>query len=157
MTLASVQQALEPLGLLDRIVFFEKDATPTVADAARLLGCEPRLIAKTMAVKLLSGPALIVLAGAPRVDGKKFRRRFQESMKFIPSEERLEMTGPGPGSMTPIGAKRGVPIYFDESLRSLPERHPAGGAAETVARLKLSELEKAAPPNEWVDLAREGE
>lgn len=44
MTLASVQQALEPLGLL---------------------GYEPRLIAKTMAVKLLSGPALIVLAGAP--------------------------------------------------------------------------------------------
>lgn len=78
-------------------------------------------------------------------------------MKFIPSEERLEMTGHSPGSMTPIGAKRGVPIYFDESLRSLPERHPAGGAAETVARLKLSELEKAAPPNEWVDLAREGE
>ena len=67
MTLASVQQALEPLGLLDRIVFFEKDA---VADAARLLGCEPRLIAKTMAVKLLSGPALIVLAGAPGLMAK---------------------------------------------------------------------------------------
>ena len=70
MTLASVQQALEPLGLLDRIVFFEKDATPTVADAARLLGCELRLIAKTMAVKLLSGPALIVLAGAPGLMAK---------------------------------------------------------------------------------------
>ena len=65
MTLASVQQALEPLGLLDRIV-----ATPTVADAARLLGCELRLIAKTMAVKLLSGPALIVLAGAPGLMAK---------------------------------------------------------------------------------------
>lgn len=49
MTRASVQQALEPLGLL---------------------GCEPRLIAKTMAVKLLSGPALIVLAGAPGLMAK---------------------------------------------------------------------------------------
>ena len=78
-------------------------------------------------------------------------------MKFIPSAELLELTGHGPGSMTPIGAKRGVPIYFDESLRSLPELYPAGGTAETVVRLTLSELEKAAPPDEWVDLAREGE
>ena len=66
-------------------------------------------------------------------------------MKFIPSEERLEITGHGPGSMTPIGAKRGVPIYFDESLRSLPERHPAGGAAETVARLNLNISPKKRP------------
>ena len=157
MTLASVQKALKPLGLLDRIIFFEKDATPTVADAARLLGCEPRLIAKTMAVKLHSGPALIVLAGDARVEGKKFRKRFQESMKFSPSEALLELTGHGPGSMTPIGAKQGVPIYFDASLRSLPELYPAGGTAETVVRLTLTELEKAAPPDEWVDLAREGE
>lgn len=155
MTLASVEAALEPLGLLDRIIFFGRDATPTVADAAKLLGCSTNRIAKTMAARLNTGPLLIVLAGDARIDSRKFRRRFGESLKLIPGEALLELTGHGPGSMTPIGAKPGVPVYFDQTLKALPELYPAGGTADTVVRLTLEELLRATPRVEWVDIGKE--
>ena len=58
-------------------------STETVELAARALGVEPAVIAKTLAFKVKDHGILVVTKGDARIDNGKFKRRFQVKSKMM--------------------------------------------------------------------------
>ena len=67
MSFAAAKQYLEEKGFGDRVIVPE-ESSATVADAARALGCEPGMIAKTLSFLVEDKPVLILAEGMARYD-----------------------------------------------------------------------------------------
>lgn len=154
MSAEAARTYLRNKGFEDRIITRE-DSTATVEAAAAAIGVTPGEIAKTLSFILGSGPILIVAEGTARVDNKKFKAAFGEKARMIPFEEVEELTGHAPGGVCPFGAKEGVKVYLDESLRKYDAVYPAAGDAHSAVRLSVEELEKVVDVTAWVDVAKE--
>lgn len=154
MSFEAARAQLERCGLADRILEFEPGATATVALAAQRIGCRPEHIAKSVALLLPEGPIVIVTAGDARIDNKKFKAQFHAKPKMIGADAVESLVGHAPGGVSPFGVKPGVKVWLDESLRRFQTVYPACGTASTGVRLSIAELERAADPAGWVDVAK---
>lgn len=132
---------LKEKGYSDRII--ESDhPTGTVAEAAEALGVSEGEIAKSLTFRDKNGaPILIVVAGDKRIDNQKFKATFHTKANMLKANEVEEIVGHDIGGVTPFGAKEGVNIYLDESLRAYDTVYPACGSATTAGRFKVEELE----------------
>ena len=86
MSLEKAKAHLEARGLADRIIIPERSSA-TVAEAARALGCEPGMIAKTLSFLQGERPALILAEGTARIDNRKYKARFGMKAKMIPTAQ----------------------------------------------------------------------
>lgn len=154
MSLEAARAQLERCGLADRILEFDPGSTATVVLAAQQIGCRPEHIAKSVALLLPDGPAVIVTAGDAKIDNKKFKARFHAKAKMISAETVESLVGHAPGGVSPFGVKPGVAVWLDESLRRFETVYPACGNAATGVRLSIPELERAASPAGWVDVTK---
>ncbi|MDD7363627.1 MAG: YbaK/EbsC family protein [Peptoniphilus sp.] len=145
---------LEEKGYSDRII--ESDAsTGTVAEAAAAIGVTEGEIAKSLTFRDKDKhPILIVVAGDKRVDNKKFKATFETKAKMLKPEEVSEEIGHDIGGVTPFGAKEGVRIYLDESLKAYDTVYPACGSSNTAAKFKVDELSDMFGIDEFVDIAK---
>lgn len=144
---------LENKGLGERIIVLD-ESSATVEQAAQALGVTGAEIAKTLSFIVDEKPILIVLEGTARIDNKKYRHTFGTKAKMIPLELVEQLTGHAPGGFCPFGANENVEIYLDESLKKYDKVYPAAGDDHTAVELTLYELEFAADPKAWVDVAK---
>ena len=151
MSLERAKEYLRSKGYESHIIIPERSSA-TVEEAARALGCEPGMIAKTLSFLQNDKPVLILAEGMARIDNRKYKDRFGCKAKMIPPELVEEMTGHGIGGVCPFGVKEDVKVYLDESLKRFFVSHASGGRHDTTVGLSPDELEQITQPVAWVDV-----
>lgn len=129
--------------------------TPTVPDAARVLGVEPDQIIKTLVFVLTPGskegvpPAVIVIGnGENRIDKRALGRRFglnPKRVKLADPATVLELVGYPAGGVPPFGHRTRLPVLVDQAVVDLRERYAdrifgGGGDDRTMLELTVSDL-----------------
>ena len=153
MSVESVREYLNTKGCTRRIVEFEAD-TATVALAAAALGCEEKMIAKTLSFDTSDGPLLVVASGESKVDNRRFKDKFAEKAKMIPYDEVESKIGHAPGGVCPFAIFDGVKVYADISLKRFETFYPAAGSSHSAIPMSCDELEKYGNVLEWVDVCK---
>ncbi|GAP23176.1 YbaK/EbsC family protein [Gluconobacter sp. NFX36] len=140
----------------DLSVVVTSSSTATVEEAAATHGVEPDQIAKTLGVKVGSGPnartVLVVMAGTKRLDNRLTKETLGGRPRFLNGEEVLALTSHPPGGVCPFGLPEPLPVYCDDSLRAFEQIIPAGGATNASVILtpqRLAELTSAT----WVKVS----
>ncbi|MBN2254915.1 MAG: YbaK/EbsC family protein [Deltaproteobacteria bacterium] len=128
-------------------------STENVELAARALGVEPSLIAKTLAFKGRDRDILVVMKGDAKVDNKKFKDRFQVKSKMMPLDEVEAVTGHPVGGVCPFGLKHEMDIYADVSLKQCEKVYPAAGSKNTCIEITPENLVKITGAS-WVDVCK---
>lgn len=144
---------LEALGLGDRIREFEVSSA-TVELAAAALDTEPARIAKSLTFLVDDKAVMIICAGDTKVDNSKFKAFFQTKAKMLSFDQVHDMIGHDIGGVCPFGAKEGVSIYLDDSLKRFDIVYPACGSSNSAVKLTIPELEKASGYIEWIDVTK---
>ena len=147
---------LEKFGLAGRIIVTEHSSA-TVAEAAKAIGCEEAMIAKTLSFLQGEKPVLILADGLARIDNRKYKDRFGCKAKMIPAEQVGPLLGHEIGGVCPFGVNEGVLVYLDESLRKHEIVYPAVGTDHSGVKMTIPELEKCTGNAEWVDVCKQPE
>ncbi len=145
---------LEQYGLAERIIVTDHSSA-TVAEAAKAIGCEEAMIAKTLSFMQGEDPVLILADGIARIDNHKYKERFGCKAKMIPAALVEPLIGHDIGGVCPFGINEGVKVYLDESLRKHEIVYPAVGSDHSGVRLTIPELEKCTGFPEWVDVCKQ--
>jgi len=153
MSVSKVKEFLERYNLSQRLQEYE-ESSATVELAAKAVGCEPAMIAKTMAFLANEKPILILLAGDVKIDNRKFKDCFKTKAKMMNPQEITEYTGFVIGGVSPFGFKQGVSVYLDESLKRFDVVYPAGGSANSSVKLTIEELNHILDNPPWVDVSK---
>jgi len=156
MAFVDVKRYFESAGLGDRVIELE-ESSATVEKAANAIGCEPRLIAKSLSFWIKGKPVIIVAAGDAKVDNRKFKNLFQEKAKMIPPDEVEAHVGHAPGGVCPFAVKPGVTVYLDVSLKRFEKVYPAAGSGNSAVELTLEELKTHSRFTAWVDVCKDWE
>jgi len=127
------------------------EGTQTVELAARALGVEPALIAKTLALRVGEQAIILVTKGDARLDNRKFKQRFGVKARMLGAEEVVDKTGHPVGGVCPFGLKTPMDIYLDESLKAFALVYPAAGAHNNCIAIAPDELCRITGAG-WVDV-----
>jgi Cys-tRNA(Pro)/Cys-tRNA(Cys) deacylase len=93
----------------------EEDLSATAA--AEKLGVDPDRVFKTIAVRgAATGPFLCVVPGTAEVDLKKAAKASgNKSVEPLPLRELEPLTGYVRGGCSPVGTRKALPVYMDET------------------------------------------
>lgn len=150
MSLENVKKFFLDRGLKDP-TFILDESGATVDLAAKTIGIEPYLVAKTLALHVKEKNILIVVRGDARIDNKKFKQRFNTKARMLPFEEVETTIGHPVGGVCPFGINAGVEVYIDESIKNFEYVYPAAGSKNSALKIepeKILELTDAS----WVDV-----
>lgn len=152
MTTESVRAHFASLGLALPIIEHEQ-STATVALAAEAFGVAPGQIAKTLAFRLATGEAVLVVAsGDARVDNGKLKQALGKG-KMLSHDEVTALTGHPVGGVCPFGLATPMPVYLDVSLKAWPELLPAAGGTRNGVRVTPSQMAHITQ-GQWVDVCK---
>lgn len=154
MSFEKAKKDLTMLGYDDRIIELD-ESSATVPLAAKALGVEPGMIAKTMSFLIDDSPILILTEGTARIDNRKFKNTFHVKAKMIPADLVESKIGHAPGGVCPFGIHDGIPVYLDESLRRFDTVYPAAGNDHSAVKLTIPELEETSRMTDWVNVCKE--
>ena len=129
-------------------------SSATVELAAQALGCEPKMIAKTMGFMIDNDPILVVVAGNYKIDNAKYKHTFNVKAKMLKFEEVEEKIGHAVGGVCPFGINAGVKVFLDVSLKENEIVYPACGSSNSAIRLTIAELEQCSKYDAWVDVCK---
>lgn len=118
------------------------------------LGVDPDRIFKTIAVKGSStGPFLCVVPGSAEVDLKKAAKASgDKAVEPLPLRELEPLTGFVRGGCSPVGTKKQLPVFIDETALLWETVLVSAGARGLQMILRPSDLARAAKA-EFADLA----
>lgn len=153
MSVENARNHLIKYGMGERIVEFE-ESSATVELAARAIGCEEAMIAKTISFYVNDEAVLIVAAGDTKIDNPKFKEYFRCKAKMIPGAEVEQAVGHAPGGVCPFGVKDDVKVYLDDSLKRFEVVYPAAGSGNSAVKMTLEELEQASEMTAWIDVCK---
>lgn len=154
MSYESVMAYLEQKGYADRVRLFDVSST-TVSLAAKALGCEPRLIAKTLAFKKGEDSAIIIVtAGDTKINNGEFKRRFGFKPTMLSAEETERHTGHRVGGVCPFALREDLEVYLDDSLRRFETVYPAAGTSNSAVSLTPDELYTLSGASGWVSVGK---
>ena len=120
--------------------------TPTVPDAARVLGVAPEQIIKSLVFVVKGEPLLVISNGLTKVDRRKIASHLdvgRKQVKFANAEQALEITGYVVGSMPPFGHRQDLPTIVDPAITELAVIFGGGGDIDAMLRLTPAELVRA--------------
>jgi len=137
----SVREFFTTRNLPDPITIISESGA-TVDLAAKILGVNPELIAKTLAFRLKDKDILIVTSGNKKIDNRKYRDYFKTKAKMLNHEEVFEITGHPVGGVCPFGLKTNIDIYIDMSLKDFDYVYPAAGSAYSIMKISPGEMQK---------------
>lgn len=152
MSIEAAREHLKKWNADSRILEFDVSSA-TVELAAQAVGCEPARIAKTLSFKIDDSCILIVAAGDAKVDNPKYKAQFHTKAKMPSGDEVTELVGHAIGGVCPFGAKPGVKVYLDKSLRRFATVFPAAGSSNSAIELTLEELEQFSGGT-WIDVCK---
>ena len=153
MSVQSVKEYFEDNNLPLKIIETIED-TSTVEKAAKALGVQPDMIAKTLAFELKEKEILILTKGRAKTDNRKFKDYFKQKPKFVKYEKVEEVTGHPIGGVCPFGLTKKLDIYLDISLKEFITVYPAGGSPNSAVKIDveyLAELTKGI----WIDISKD--
>ncbi len=153
MAIERVREYFSQWGIEDRILEFDMSSA-TVELAAQALHCEPKRIAKTLALMLGDQCILIVAAGDAKIDNTKYKSQFGAKAKMCNADEALTLIGHAVGGICPFGVNNGIITYLDVSLKRFDTVFPACGSSNSAIELSLEELEKYSCADSWVDVCK---
>lgn len=153
MSIEKVKQHLAKYNADDRIIEFDASSA-TVALAAKALGCEECMIAKSLTFNVNGSPVMIIAAGDAKVDNAKFKSFFSTKAKMLSPDEVEDLIGHRIGGVCPFGIKDGVKVYLDISMKRFDYIYPAAGSSNSAIKLSLDELEKFSESSEWIDVCK---
>lgn len=154
MSIEKAREYLSKFGVGNRIVELPVSSA-TVELAAKALGREPGMIAKTISFYDKDGGViLIVAAGDTKIDNKRFKERFGLKAKMLTYEDAEKLIGHAVGGVCPFGVNEGVRVFLDESLKRFETVFPACGSSNSEIELTVEELEKYAVPEGWTDVCK---
>lgn len=117
--------------------------TPTVPEAARVLGVEPQQILKSLVFQVKEEPILVITNGVARVDRRKIAAHLEVGrgrVKFASVDKALEITGFVVGSMPPFGHLQKMRTLVDTAVTSLGVTYCGGGNLDAMMRITDDEL-----------------
>jgi Cys-tRNA(Pro) deacylase len=117
--------------------------TPTVPDAARVLGVAPDQVIKSLVFLIDRQPLLVIANGMAKVDRRKVAARFgvgAKRVKFASAEQALELTGYVVGSMPPFGHWQKLQTLIDPAVSQFETIYGGGGDIDAMLRLTPAEL-----------------
>jgi len=129
-------------------------STETVEQAARALGVERALIAKTLAFKMDDRGIIVVTKGDARVDSRKYKQAFHAKPKMLSSDEVFEMTGHRVGGVCPFALKTPMKVFLDVSLRTFEKVYPAAGSSNSHIEITPEDLLRITNAC-WVDVCKD--
>ena len=153
MSLVKAEEDLKKKGMLDRVIHLAA-STATVAEAAKALGVEPGMIAKTLSFMAGEKPILIVTAGDAKIDNPKYKAQFSQKAKMLSFDQAAELIGHAVGGVCPFAVNEGVTVYLDESLKRFETVFPACGSSNSAIELTIPELERYSGFAAWVDVCK---
>lgn len=151
MAIEKVREYLTQFGAQDRILEFETSSA-TVELAAEAAGVEPARIAKTLSFDVSGETVLVVCAGDVKVKSGKFKAYFGVKPKMLEFATVEPRVGHAVGGVCPFGAKEGVKVYLDNSLRRFETVFPACGSDNSAIELTCDELQEYSQALDWVDV-----
>ncbi len=154
MSLISAKAHLAQFGADTRVVELAQSSA-TVELAAQALGCEPRRIAKSIALTVDTQPIVIVVAGDAKLDNAKYKHTFKKKAKMLSADDTLAVTTHPVGGVCPFGLPETVTVYLDESLKRFPTVFPACGSRNSAIEVSVDELETFTHHPAWVDVCKE--
>ena len=149
-----VEEWLRGTGRDDLAIMEFPVSSATVELAAKAVGVEPELIAKTIACRLKDRDVLVVMSGTARLSNQKFKNMFGCKVKMLIPEEAKAITGHSVGGVCPFGLKNPVPVYLDKSMAVYEYIYPAAGEANNAIKIKVSEFAELCG-GEWVDVTEQ--
>jgi prolyl-tRNA editing enzyme YbaK/EbsC (Cys-tRNA(Pro) deacylase) len=117
--------------------------TPTVPDAARVLGVEADQIIKSLVFIVKDEPLLVINNGLAKVDRARIASHLgvgKKQVKFATAEQALTLTGYIVGSMPPFGHHRQLRTLVDPAVLALEVVFGGGGDIDAMLRLASVEL-----------------
>lgn len=120
-----------------------EEHTPTVPEAARVLGVEPEQIIKSLVFLVKDEPLLVINNGLAKVDRRKVAECCgvgKKQIKFASAEEALDITGYIVGSMPPFGHRRRLRTLIDPAITQFETIFGGGGDINAMLRLTPAEL-----------------
>jgi len=154
MAIERVREYFRKWGIENRILEFDVSSA-TVELAAQALQCEPKRIAKTLALMLGDQCILIVAAGDAKIDNTKYKGQFGAKAKMCSVDEAAALIGHAVGGICPFCVNEGIVTYLDLSLKRFDTVFPACGSSNSAIELTLEELEKYSNADSWVDVCKD--
>jgi len=152
MSVESVKNFFLEKGFENSIIKLE-EGSATVDLAAKALGVEPALIAKTLSFRLKDRAILIVTKGDARVDNRKYKDFFKTKAKMLGHDEVAEITGHPVGGVCPFGLISPLQVYLDVSLKNYEYVYPAAGSAFTALKIEPLRMQKLTHA-EFIDVCK---
>jgi prolyl-tRNA editing enzyme YbaK/EbsC (Cys-tRNA(Pro) deacylase) len=131
---ADVEAALEGLGLETRVLTFD-DSTATAPEAAEAIGTALGSIVKSLCFVVAGQPVIVLTAGDRRVDDRKLSALYgvgRKKVKIADAETTIATTGYGPGGVPPVGHRRALPVWIDETLARFEIVYAAAGSENAI-------------------------
>jgi Cys-tRNA(Pro)/Cys-tRNA(Cys) deacylase len=136
----------EALGVAHRVVSYEADeADLSATSAAAKIGIPAERVFKTLALRgERVGLFLCCVPADAEVDLRKAAKAAgDKAVDMLPLKELQEATGYVRGGCSPIGTKRALPVYIDETATLFDEVSVSAGARGLQMIVAPSELVRA--------------
>lgn len=153
MSFVKASEHLKKYNLENKIIVLETSSA-TVKEASMALNCKESEIAKSLSFIIGYKPILIVTSGDKKIDNAKFKMEFNTKARMIPFEMVEELIGHNVGGVCPFGINDNVSVYLDLSLKKFDTIYSACGSPNSVAKLKLEELEMSSNYIKWIDVCK---
>ena len=120
------------------------DTAPDGVTVARLTGVPPEQVFKTLVTEAASGKFYVFLIPVARsLDLKAAAKAVGEkSISMLPQAKLLPLTGYVHGGCSPIGMKKALPTWVDESAQALDLMAVSAGKVGFQVQLAPADLQK---------------
>ncbi|HID04419.1 MAG TPA: YbaK/EbsC family protein [Candidatus Caldiarchaeum subterraneum] len=131
-------------GIEGEIIRLGPSSAKTSSSAAKAVGCDVAQIAKSIVLKGGESYYVVVLSGDRKIDIGRASAFLNEETRLARAGEILEQTGYPVGGVPPFGHANPLKILVDKSLLRFEEVYSSGGSEDTLLRIKVRELVRAA-------------
>lgn len=143
LTSADLQAYLDAHSIPADILQLDGD-TPTVEDAARVVGCLPQQILKSVLFMVQGEPYLCIAAGVEPVSQRKLATRLEvgrKRIKLAKPEEVLAHTGYAVGTVPPLGHSTPLTAFIDPRALEPDVVYGGGGEIHALMRIEPDDLQ----------------
>ncbi|MEX1154556.1 YbaK/EbsC family protein [Parvibaculum sp.] len=122
-----------------------KDRKTSALDMAAASGIDPAQLFKTLIVETAEGKLAVAVVPASRdLDRKALARELgSKRVDLAPKDKAVKLTGYAMGACSPLGQKKKLPTYIDESVKGFETIFVSGGAYGLELEIAAADLAAA--------------
>lgn len=119
------------------------EATPTVEEAARVVGCQTAQIVKSVLFLVNGKPYLCIATGTEPISRRKLAARLdvgRKRVKLADAEAVLQHTGYAVGTVPPFGHPAPLTCFIHPRVLAHDEVYAGGGGIAALMRIRPGDL-----------------